>query len=114
MQHATAKQIALLDSALRAQTKDEARAFVTQVAPLRPPHVDDVAETWARKQIAFWAGYFDRRIRARIEALYEQDHPLLGAASKNFSMEEILRLGAEMAPGPFPYLRRPAPYPDEP
>lgn len=112
--YASTEQIALLDSALRARTTEEANAFVTQIAQLRPVHVDDVAEVWARKQIAYWAGYFRPPIRARIETLYEQTHPLLGPAHKPHSVTELLRLGANVAPGQFPYLLRSAPHPDEP
>jgi len=114
LKYATTEQVALLDSALRARTTEEANAFVAQIAHLRPAHADDVAEAWARKQIAYWAGYFRPPIRARIEALYEQEHPLLGPAGKRFSVTELLSLGTSVAPGEFPYLLRSAPHPDEP
>ena len=114
MTYASTEQIALLDRALRACTLDEADAFVAQVAPLRPEHIDATAPVWARKQIAYWGGYFERDVRTRVEALYQQTHPVLGPASKDHTIDELLFLGMETSSEPFQYLLRPPPYPDEP
>jgi len=48
------------------------------------PHATlDEAEKAVSDDLAYYAGYYDNETRARVEALFECEHPYFGAIAKN-------------------------------
>ncbi len=114
------EHLAVLDGACRNTRQDLVQAYVEEVARFKPACADDEAHTWARKQIAYWAGYFTHTIRLRVEALYGQAHPILGPATAGpaqpvDSLIKGMQMGAMLKKmSEFSWLTRPGPYPEEP
>lgn len=51
----------------------------------------------AKTNLGYYAGYYDRGTRLRVEKLFDCQHPFLGKSKdKDWTSEEILELGIEM------------------
>jgi hypothetical protein len=56
------------------------------------------AEAIERANLGYWAGYYSRETRLRVEELFQCQHPILGKAKdKEWSPEELLDKGIEVA-----------------
>jgi hypothetical protein len=57
-----------------------------------------LAEAIERANLGYWAGYYSRETRLRVEELFGCEHPVLGKAKdKDWSPEELLHKGMEVA-----------------
>jgi hypothetical protein len=55
------------------------------------------AQEIERQNIGYWAGYYSRETRLRVEELFGCEHPVLGKAKdKDWSPEELLHKGMEV------------------
>jgi hypothetical protein len=56
------------------------------------------AEAIERANLGYWAGYYSRETRLRVEELFQCQHPILGKAKdKEWTPEELLDKGMEVA-----------------
>ena len=56
------------------------------------------AEAIERANLGYWAGYYSRETRLRVEQLFDCQHPVLGKAKdKDWTFEELLHKGMEVA-----------------
>ncbi len=62
-------------------------------------HSREQAVVVEKHNIAYYAGYYDDAVRARVEELYECAHQVFGAIAEKgpVSAEEAFRMGAEAA-----------------
>lgn len=110
MGRVTPEIMAMFDGACRAKNPEEAGAHVKKVA-----QECQQDETWARKAICYWAGYFSHAVRLRVEKVYECEHPCFGPATRGaMDPTQAFFMGLGIDPTTFPWPMRPPPYPDEP
>jgi hypothetical protein len=56
------------------------------------------AEAIERANLGYWAGYYSRETRLRVEELFDCQHPILGKAKdKAWTPEELVHKGMEIA-----------------
>jgi hypothetical protein len=56
------------------------------------------AEAIERANLGYWAGYYSRETRLRVEELFGCEHPVLGKAKdKDWTPEELVEKGMEVA-----------------
>lgn len=57
-----------------------------------------LAEEIERSNLGYWAGYYSRETRLRVEELFGCQHPILGKAKdRDWSPEELVDKGIEVA-----------------
>ena len=107
----TAEIIAIFDSACRVTTRENAEHYVSRVAV-----ACERDSVWARKAICYWAGYFSHAVRLRVEATYGSVHPIFGPATRGpMDPTQAYLIGrTSIVPEPYPWPKRPGPYPSEP
>lgn len=57
------------------------------------------AENIERQNLGYFAGYYDRAIRERVERLFSCSHPIFGSVAKNGvpTAKEAFKMGQELA-----------------
>ncbi len=56
------------------------------------------AEAIERANLGYWAGYYSKETRLRVEELFQCQHPILGKATdREWSPQELLEKGVEVA-----------------
>ena len=69
-------------------------AYIQRALDREPREDGMTAEQIARVNLGYYAGYYDREIRARVEELFECEHPHFGKAVSNpISTEDIFVMG---------------------
>lgn len=115
----TPEVIEMFDGACRARDAALRTAFLDRIQKWHqeshPDENQESARDWARKAVAYWAGYFSHEVRLRVEKLYEAVHPCFGPATKGpVDPTQAFLLGMSMDRPTFSWPMRPPPYPDEP
>lgn len=54
------------------------------------------SEELAKNNLAYYAGYYDRETRERVEKLFNCIHPVLGPVANNLTPEEVFNMGVKM------------------
>jgi hypothetical protein len=89
----------LLSRAMEITTQEEANTlFEELVVETMAEHPErEAAESVVRAALGYFAGYYDHETRARVEHLFQCEHPILGAVKNGVPLpEEIFRLGMKM------------------
>lgn len=78
-----------LDPAMRIKTKKEAKLYLEQYTAYIQKFLDKnprsdgrTAESIAKENLGYWAGYYDNKTRRRVEKLFESSHPIFGKISE--------------------------------
>lgn len=92
----------LYGPAMKVTKQAEADAhFKMLVADLMEAHTDMdrwTAEAMVRKNLGYYAGYYDSETRRRVEKLFKCEHPVLGSIEENGepTIEEAFKMGVAM------------------
>ncbi|MBY0561451.1 hypothetical protein [Hyphomicrobium sp.] len=91
-------QFQLLQQAMEVQTRAEADACLDAMIVQLRKAMEGVSDAFltviAKRNVGYFAGYYDHATRLRVEELYDTVHPFLGAAKDGQkSPEEIFELG---------------------
>lgn len=54
------------------------------------------SEELAKNNLAYYAGYYNRETRERVEKLFNCIHPVLGPVAANLTAEEVFNMGVKM------------------
>lgn len=85
---------------MRILTQEEADLYFEECVQHNLAHSTNTreqAETIERSNLAYWAGYYSRIIRIRVEELFRCEHPVLGKAKDHdWRPEEVLAKGMLM------------------
>lgn len=90
----------VLDRAMRVETQAEADACFEELIVEKLKEIPDreKAEEAVRFGLGYFAGYFSRETRLRVERLFRCEHPVLGRAADGVpDPDEIFRIGMRLA-----------------
>jgi hypothetical protein len=99
--------------ALEITDEREARVYfeelVQRALGQMPSFTREEAESHVKSSIAYYAGYYDNDVRARVERLYNCVHPFFGSIEKNGppGPEAAYRMGQAAAMGQLTELVQP-------
>jgi hypothetical protein len=75
----------LLDKAMKIENKAEAKQFMTDYVALIQEKIDKTPDKKslpaleiAKRNIGYWAGYYNKKIRKRVFRLFKTEHPIFG------------------------------------
>ena len=71
-------------------------AFIQEALDAEPRSDGLTAAEIASQNLGYYAGYYSRETRERVERLFNCAHPILGPASSGLSTEEVYRQGGEL------------------
>lgn len=79
--------------------EDAAQYFKDYVAFIEPRDDDMIAESMAKENLGYYAGYYSTDTRERVERLFSCQHPVFGAIAEkgNPTPEEALEMGRKMS-----------------
>ncbi len=80
-----------LDPAMEITDQDEANKYLEDFILYTMKYVGKEAERICKINLGFWAGYFDKETRDRVQLLFKCEHPIFGVA--DFTALEILEMG---------------------
>ena len=88
----------LYELAMRITEEDSARTAFASLVRLQMHQsgcTREEAETIQRRNLGYFAGYYDHETRARVERLFQCEHPYFGSIAKNGppSAEEAFKMG---------------------
>lgn len=91
----------VLEIAMTIETKEEAENYLEDYAYHIWAQGKGIKNTEAmqiaKDNIGYFAGYYSREVRERVEKLFNAPHPILGSVHLNLSSQEVFELGKAWA-----------------
>ncbi len=94
-----------LDPAMKITNKEDAEQYFNEYVKFIQKHLDKEpnekglsAEQIAKQNLGYYAGYYDKETRIRVENLFACSHPIFGNAANGVpTPEEAFEKGKELA-----------------
>ena len=87
------------ENAMKVETEDDADIIFGMLVSNCMRETGDTreeCEALQRKNLGYYAGYYDKQTRTKVEKWYNAVHPYLGAADLDLTPEEIFQIGFEL------------------
>lgn len=92
----------ILEIAMTIENKEEAIEYLLDYsfhiyATTKEDITDEEAFKIAQDNIGYFAGYYSREVRERVEKIFDAPHPILGSVHLNLTSQEVFDLGKAWA-----------------